>query len=192
MGLLDVLNGMQSGLRGQPAPSTAGAGMSPITMAILGLLVSRAVKGLGGGQVAGAAPGGNIGGGGLGGLLQAGLGGGGGLGGLLQAGLGGLLASGAAGGILSGGLSDLVKQFEQGGLGSAVNSWVGHGPNQQISPNDVARALGSDQINALMSQTGMSRDELLSGLSQQLPLAIDELTPDGRLPTEQEITQRIG
>jgi uncharacterized protein YidB (DUF937 family) len=179
VGLLDVLNGMQSGLRGQPAPSTAGGGMSPITMAILGLLVSRAVKGLGGGQGAGGSSmaGGNIGGGGIGGLLQAGL--------------GGLLASGAAGGVLSGGLSDLVKQFQQGGLGSAVNSWVGHGPNQQISPNDLARALGSDQINTLMSQTGMSRDELLSGLSQQLPQAVDELTPDGRLPTEQEMTQRI-
>jgi uncharacterized protein YidB (DUF937 family) len=116
---------------------------------------------------------------------------GGGVGDLLKSGLGGLLAGGAAGGMLSGGLSDLVKQFQQGGQGNAVNSWVGHGPNQQISPNDLARALGADQINALVSQTGMSRDDLLAGLSQQLPEAVDELTPDGRLPTEGEMTQRI-
>jgi len=197
MGLLDVLTGMQSGLRGQPAPTTTGAGMSgmsPITMAILGLLISKAVKGLGS-QPAGAAPAGNAGGG-LGGLLQGTLGGGGGLGGglggLLQAGLGSLLASGAAGGALSGGLGDLVRQFEQGGLGNAMNSWITQGPNHQVSPNDLARALGGDQINALMSQTGLSRDDLLAGLSQHLPQAIDELTPDGRLPTEQEITQRMG
>jgi uncharacterized protein YidB (DUF937 family) len=159
-----------------------------MTMAILGLLAYKAVKSLGGSQSAapaqaGAAPGGpgmpsgNIGGGGLGNLLKGGL--------------GGLLAGGAAGGVLSGGLSDLVKQFQQNGQGNAVNSWVDRGPNAQISANDLERALGGDQINALMSQTGMSREELLAGLSQQLPEAIDELTPDGRLPTEQEMTQRM-
>jgi uncharacterized protein YidB (DUF937 family) len=189
MGLMDVLNGMQNGPRGQPQPSsTGGGGMSPITMAILGLLAYKAVKSLGGSQSAAPAtagtapaspgmPGGNIGGGGLGDLLKGGL--------------GGLLAGGAAGGVLSGGLSDLVKQFQQSGQGSAVNSWVGRGANAQISPNDLARALGGDQINALMSQTGMSREDLLAGLSQQLPEAVDELTPDGRLPTEQEMAQRM-
>ena len=186
MGLLDVLNGMQNGPRGQPTPGSGGRGMSPITMAILGLLAYKAVKGLGGSQGSSptgtgagrsSVPAGNIGGGGIGDLLKSGL--------------GGLLAGGAAGGVLSGGLGDLVKQFQQGGQGDTVNSWVGRGPNQQISPNDLAKALGADQINALMSQTGMSRDDLLAGLSQQLPEAVDELTPDGRLPTEQEMTQRI-
>jgi uncharacterized protein YidB (DUF937 family) len=37
-----------------------------------------------------------------------------------------------------------------------------------------------------MHQTGMSREELLAGLSRELPKAVDQLTPDGRLPTEQE------
>ena len=182
MGLLDVLNGMQNGPRGQAIPGAAGGRMSPITMAILGLLAYRTLKGgVGASQGAGAAPGGSAMPGGIAG----------GIGDLLKSGLGGLLAGGAAGSVLSGGLSDLVRQFQQGGLGSAVNSWVGHGPNQPVSPNDMARALGPDQINALMSQTGMSRDELLSGLSQHLPQAVDELTPDGRVPTEQEMTQRI-
>ena len=182
MGLLDVLNGMQNDPRGQSMAGAAGGRMSPITMAILGLLAYRAVKGgIGGSQGAGVAPAGSS--------TQGGIGGG--IGDLLKSGLGGLLAGGAAGGVLSGGLGDLVKQFQQGGLAGAVNSWVGHGPNQQVAPNDLAKALGSDQIHALMSQTGMPREELLSGLSQQLPQAVDELTPDGRLPTEQEMTQRI-
>jgi uncharacterized protein YidB (DUF937 family) len=37
----------------------------------------------------------------------------------------------------------------------------------------------------------MSRDDLLNGLSQQLPDVIDRLTPDGRLPTEQEAARFI-
>jgi hypothetical protein len=40
MGLIDILNGMQNGPRGpsQPSSSGKGSGMSPIMMALLGLL----------------------------------------------------------------------------------------------------------------------------------------------------------
>ena len=42
MGLLDILNGMQHGPHGQPQPGSSGSssGMSPITMALLGVLKS--------------------------------------------------------------------------------------------------------------------------------------------------------
>ena len=65
------------------------------------------------------------------------------------------------------------------------------GPNKQISPGDLANALGADQIDSLMSQSGLSRDELLDGLSQYLPDVINHLTPDGRLPTENEVSGRL-
>jgi len=187
MGLLDVLNGMQQGPRGPSNPSAqSSGGMSPLTMAILGLLAWKAVKHLTGNQ-AGATPTptpspANV---------NAGGGMGGGLGDLLKGGLGGLLAGGAAGSVLSGGLNDLLRQFQQSGQGDAANSWVSTGPNKQISPDDLGRALGADQLNALSAQSGLSRDELLSGLSQHLPEVINHLTPDGRLPTENELAGRI-
>jgi len=105
--------------------------------------------------------------------------------------LGGLLAGGAAGSVISGGLGDLLKQLQQNGQGETANSWVSPGPNKPISPNDLAQALGIDQINSLTSQTGLSRDQLLSGLSQHLPDVINHLTPDGRLPTESEVSGRL-
>ena len=193
MGLLDVLNGMQNGPRG-PSTSSAqsGGGMSPMTMAILALLAYKAVKHVTGGSASTTAPapapapgglGGSLGGGGLGGGSL----GGGGLGGLL----GGLLAGGAAGSVLSGGLGDLLKQFQQNGHGDTANSWVAPGPNKQIAPGDLANALGADQINSLMSQSGLSREELLSGLSQHLPEVVNHLTPDGRLPTDDELSDRL-
>jgi uncharacterized protein YidB (DUF937 family) len=188
MGLLDVLNGMQQGPRGPSNPSAqSGGGMSPITMAILALLAYKAVKHLGGSQPnatpvpAPSAPNAGMPGGGMAG----------GLGDLLKGGLGGLLAGGAAGSVISGGLGELLKQFQQNGQGETANSWVGRGPNQQISPNDLASALGADQIDTLASQSGLSRDELLTGLSKHLPEVIDHLTPDGRLPTESELSGRI-
>jgi uncharacterized protein YidB (DUF937 family) len=199
MGLLDVLNGMQNGPRGPSDPSaqssSSGGGMSPMTMAILGLLAWKAIRHFTSDQP-GAAPqpapapapsgsaasGGGLGGGGLGG---------GGLGSVLGGGLGGLLAGGAAGSVLSGGLGDLLKQLQQNGQGDTANSWVGSGPNKPVSPGDLANALGADQIQHLTSQTGMSRDDLLNGLSQYLPQVVDHLTPNGRLPTEDEISERL-
>jgi uncharacterized protein YidB (DUF937 family) len=204
MGLLDVLNGMQQGPRGGSSPSaqSSGGGMSPMTMAILALLAYKAVKHLGGGASATSpapAPStgssGHLAGGNLSGESSSGgnpSGGNlGGLGDILKGGLGGLLAGGAAGTVISGGLGDLLKQFQQNGHGEVANSWVGPGPNKQISPGDLAGALGADQISNLMSQSGLSRQQLLDGLSQYLPGVVDHLTPDGRLPTESELSDRL-
>jgi uncharacterized protein YidB (DUF937 family) len=207
MGLLDVLNGMMNGPRG-PEPDRPGGqadsgGMSPMTMAILALLAWKGYKHFTGNQTGSApqptpapapAPGqvnaGMPGGlpGGLGGTLG---GGGGGLSDVLKGGLGGLLAGGAAGSILSGGLGDLMKQLQQNGLSDQADSWVGTGPNKQVAPGDLANALGADDINQLTSQTGMSRDDLLQGLSQYLPDVVNHLTPDGRLPDDNEMSGRI-
>ena len=192
MGLLDVLNGMQNGPRGPSTPSARddGGGMSPLTMAILALLAWKGIKHFSGNQTGSApqpapAPG-NVNAG-----LPGGGAGGGGLSDMLKGGLGGLLAGGAAGSILSGGLGDLLKQFQQKGLGDQADSWVSNGPNKQIAPGDLANALGADQIDQLSAQSGLSRDELLQGLSQHLPDVVNHLTPDGRLPDENELSGRI-
>ncbi len=188
MGLLDILNGMQNGPRGPGNPGApSGGGMSPMTMAILALLAYKAVKHFSGspsGATPAPAPTPSPGGGMAGGP-------GGGLGDILKGGLGGLLAGGAAGSVISGGLGDLLRQFQQNGQGETANSWVNSGPNKPISPGDLASALGADQINGLMAQSGLSRDELLNGLSQHLPEVINHLTPDGRLPTEGELAGRL-
>jgi uncharacterized protein YidB (DUF937 family) len=195
MGLLDVLNGMQNGPRGPSTPSAKddGGGMSPLTMAILALLAWKGIKHFSGNQTGSApqpapspAPG----------RINAGLPGGGGVDGgglsdMLKGGLGGLLAGGAAGSILSGGLGDLLNQFQQKGLGDKADSWVSNEPNKQVSPGDLANALGADQIEALTSQSGLSRDDLLQGLSQFLPDVVNKLTPDGRLPDENEMSRWI-
>lgn len=82
-----------------------------------------------------------------------------------------------------GGLSDLFERFTGTGHDREARSWVETGPNQQIAANDLEDALGADTVAALMSQTGLSREELLSRLQAVLPAAIDKMTPEGRLPT---------
>ena len=83
--------------------------------------------------------------------------------------LGGLLSGASAGSVLSGGLGDLVERFKQNGQGQAADSWVKTGPNQQLAPDQLEQAIGPDVLNTLSQQTGLSREELLSRLTRELP-----------------------
>ena len=168
MGLLDSVLGRTN--------AGAGSGMSPVTMALIGLLAYRTFQGkgrlaemLGRGAPAqpGAAPGG------LGGLLS------------------GFLGGAGSGGILSGGLGDLLRQFQANGQGDKMKSWVGKGPNHAIGPTELETALGPDKIEWLARETGMPREQLLAALTRELPNAVDKLTPDGRIPSEPEAARMM-
>jgi uncharacterized protein YidB (DUF937 family) len=109
-----------------------------------------------------------------------------------QNGLGGLLGQlggTSAGGILSGGLGELLDRFKQNGQGETAESWVGTGPNKQVTPSQLEQGIGPDVLDALSKQTGLSRQELLARLSRELPDAVDKYTPQGRLPTEAEFSR---
>jgi uncharacterized protein YidB (DUF937 family) len=163
--------------RGTMEASSPG-GLDDLLKGGLGGLLGGLAGGMGGG--AGGRPTGRV---------AANTGAGGGLDDLLKGGLGGLLGGAAAGSVLSGGLGDLLKQFQDSGQGDIADSWVGKGPNKDISTNDLARSIGYDDIDALSGRFGIARDDLLSGLQQQLPQFVDQLTPDGRLPTDEEASR---
>ncbi len=216
MGLMDILNGMQNGPRGQQRPTPPGQrqGMSPWVMALLGLLAYKAFQrgtpgsappqvpsqvppsggtsgGSGGGlgDILGNIFGGNAGGrpGGMPQSMPGGASGApGGSGGSLSSILGGLLGGAGAGTVLNGGLGQIIEDMQRAGHGRTAQSWVGRGENQPVAPDDLRNALGADTIDQLSRETGMPQNELLEGLSQNLPELVDQLTPDGRMPTEEE------
>jgi uncharacterized protein YidB (DUF937 family) len=126
----------------------------------------------------------------LGGLKQSapGTAGQGGAGGLLEH-LKGSLGSTSAGGVLSGGLGELVDRFKQSGQGETADSWVKTGPNKPVTPSQLEQAIGPEVLDTLSKQTGLSRSELLARLSRELPDAVDKYTPQGRLPTEAELSR---
>jgi uncharacterized protein YidB (DUF937 family) len=177
MGLMDVLNGMKNGPRGQAGSSGTTGGMSPLTMGLIALLGYKALKaggilGSGAPQPPSAGPATHAdSSGGVGDWLG---------------GLGNLIGGGAAGGVLTGGLGELVKKFQQSGKGQIAQSWVGTGPNAALSPSDLEKAVGVDTLDALSRQTGMPREQVLAELAEQLPKAVDSLTPEGRIPSEHE------
>ncbi len=107
--------------------------------------------------------------------------------GLLDGMLGGIVGAGmvtVVNGILEkhGGVQGVVAEFERNGLGATVKSWVGTGPNDAVSPDDVHRVLGADLLQQLSAKSGLSVQDLTEKLSQVLPHAVDHLTPDGTIP----------
>jgi uncharacterized protein YidB (DUF937 family) len=97
--------------------------------------------------------------------------------------LGGVLGGTSVGGLLSDGLRDLIESFKSSGKGEIADSWVSTGPNKPISPQELERAISPEVWATLSEQTGLSRQELLSRLSRELPEAVDKYTPQGRLPS---------
>lgn len=147
----------------RPGQASQGGGLSDILGGVLG---GGAGGGLGGilGSVLGGGRGGNQTGGGMGGL-------------------GGLLTG--AGGM--GGLGALVEQFQRNGREQHVQSWVSTGPNPPASPEELEQALGADTVDDLAHQSGMDRQQMLRELSETLPDAVDQLTPDGTLPPPERL-----
>jgi uncharacterized protein YidB (DUF937 family) len=85
------------------------------------------------------------------------------------------------------GLGGLIKQFQQKGLGDVVDSWVSTGKNKNVAPDQISVALGGDVVDDLSRRTGLTRDQVVAELARMLPNVVDNLTPDGRLPTRQEV-----
>ncbi len=83
-----------------------------------------------------------------------------------------------------GGLDGLLQQFQGAGLGHVAQSWVGNGPNQSISPDQLQNVFGEQRVNDMAGQAGMQPGDFLSQLSQHLPNAVNGMTPNGRLPDE--------
>jgi uncharacterized protein YidB (DUF937 family) len=89
-----------------------------------------------------------------------------------------------SGGVLggSGGLGGLLGTLQNAGLGQIVDSWTGTGQNQPVSGDQLAQALGDDQLSGLAQTAGIPQSDIAGHLAQILPGLVDHLTPNGQLP----------
>jgi len=81
-----------------------------------------------------------------------------------------------------GGLQNLIGQFTQKGLGDVIGSWVSTGKNLPVSGEQLQNVLGKDTINNLASKLGIDGGALTSQLKNLLPDVVDKLTPNGKVP----------
>ena len=81
-----------------------------------------------------------------------------------------------------GGLNAIVAKLQQAGFGDQVKSWIGNGQNLPITAEQLQLVLGSDTVKQLAARFNIPIDQLSQLLAQQLPLAVDHASPDGKLP----------
>src|SRR5690606_30309042 len=88
-----------------------------------------------------------------------------------------------------GGLNGLISKFNSNGLGDVISSWIGTGNNIPVSPNQLEKVLDNNTINSVSSKFGIEKNDLLGSLSNLLPQVVDKLTPDGKMPEGDILSQ---
>lgn len=136
-------------------------------------------------------------GGGLGDLLGGILGGGSRGGSLSAGGLGGnpmlkLLLPLVGSMLMNGGLQKLLGKLQQGGKGEQGRSWVAAGPNEPVDGADIREALDGEELAKIAQQLGVSEDEAAEAVAHVLPDVVDQATPAGELPDDDELDRTFG
>ena len=80
------------------------------------------------------------------------------------------------------GVNDIIERFEQHGRFDIVSSWIARGENLPISADELHTVLGTETLDGIAGQLGLSRRVTAERLSQMLPYVLDKLTPNGRVP----------
>jgi uncharacterized protein YidB (DUF937 family) len=135
------------------------------------------------------------GGGGLGDLLG-GILGGGARGGSLAGGQGGgmmrMLLPLVASMLMNGGLQKILGRLQSNGRGAEADSWVSAGENKDVDGAAVRQALDDDEITSIATQLGVSEDEAAEAVARVLPDVVDQVTPQGQLPPDEELDEKFG
>ncbi|WP_374203480.1 YidB family protein [Streptomyces antimicrobicus] len=120
----------------------------------------------------------------LGGLLGGGPGGSAAAGGnVLGSLLGGLLGGGGARAADGNPLGGLLDMLAKAGLADQAQSWIGTGDNEPLTPDQVKQALPDDTLQQAARQAGVSPDQAADQIARQLPQVVDQLTPEGQVPS---------
>jgi uncharacterized protein YidB (DUF937 family) len=80
-----------------------------------------------------------------------------------------------------GGIENVLQKFQRAGLTNKVRSWVSTGPNLPINTVELQQALGREKLAELARDMDIPVDKVKELLAERLPIAVDRLTPEGKL-----------
>ena len=92
----------------------------------------------------------------------------------------------------TGGLGGLVQAFQGKGMGDMISSWISTGPNPPATADQMASVLGPDTMSQFAAKAGIPRGEAGGLLAGLLPMVIDQLTPQGRVPESNDLESSLG
>ena len=90
------------------------------------------------------------------------------------------------------GFAGFFTRFENAGLGDLANSWVGRDANTPISDGQLESALGEETLKNFADQAGTDYKTATSAAAFIVPHVVDELTPTGVMPENDDLTAMLG
>src|SRR4029077_3742904 len=91
----------------------------------------------------------------------------------------------------TGGLTGLVQAFHDQGLGAIVASWIGTGPTQPITADQISKVLGPERIQLIATKLGVAPETESTQLATVLPGLINHLAPNVSVPSESVLRQAV-
>jgi uncharacterized protein YidB (DUF937 family) len=88
-------------------------------------------------------------------------------------------------------LQKFKERAQKEGLGDIFDSWVGKGENKPITGDQVKQAADPENVQRIADEAGVSVDEAAEELSKAMPEVVDKLSPDGELPSDDEVRSEL-
>ena len=80
-------------------------------------------------------------------------------------------------------LSRITQKLRESGLEEQVSSWISKGTNLPVVGAQIEKALGNDVVAGIAAKLGITTSQAADELAQAVPEVVDEMTPDGELPS---------
>ncbi|CAN5231765.1 hypothetical protein BH20ACI1_BH20ACI1_00240 [soil metagenome] len=91
-----------------------------------------------------------------------------------------------------GGFSGFLERFKEAGLGDVVSSWIGSGVNTPLSNEQTESVFGEETLKDISENVGLDYATTTSATAFMTPHIVDNLTPEGVVPTESDLLSRVG
>jgi uncharacterized protein YidB (DUF937 family) len=88
-------------------------------------------------------------------------------------------------------LQKFKERAQKEGLGDIFDSWVGKGENKPITGDQVKQAADPENVQRIADEAGVSVDEAAEELSKAMPEVVDKLSPEGQLPSDDEVRSEL-
>lgn len=90
-----------------------------------------------------------------------------------------------------GGFQAFLDRFRAQGLNEALTSWLGNGENRSLSTAQLESVLGPHALSEIAKRLDLAPSLVATALGQLIPVTVDKLSPDGRLPSGAEIPATV-
>ena len=88
-----------------------------------------------------------------------------------------------------GGLQKILDAMKDAGIGEQADSWVGDGENLPITGDQAKEVIGSDKVAEIAEKAGIDEGKAADLVAQALPLAVDQVSPDGEEPSAEGVDE---